>query len=188
MRRRGVLVVVWDDDQAEPWMLLTDLPPENIGVCWYGLRVWIELGFRALKGVGWRWEHTRRTDPVRVARHWLVLTVATIWVMAYGTHAEDAELRGVPPGRLHTPPQPVTPHRSRRVSVFQRGRSFLLRQLLKSRPWRCLWQAPEPWPCAPRCCGSLIILSARKSQYDQYLPLSAPLWGKVRMGINRVDW
>ena len=84
------MVVVWDAGHAEPWMLFTDLPPESIGVCWYGLRVWIELGFRALKGVGWQWEHTRRTDPVRAARHWLVLAVAMVWVMAYGTRVELA--------------------------------------------------------------------------------------------------
>jgi hypothetical protein len=40
--------------------------------------MWIEFGFRALKGLGWRWERTRRTDPDRVARHWLVLAVATL--------------------------------------------------------------------------------------------------------------
>ena len=146
-RRRGVLVVFWEADQAEPWLLLTDLPPERVGVCWYGLRVWIELGFRALKGVGWQWEHTRRTGPARVARHWLVLAVAMVWVMAYGTRVEDAELRGLPPAHLHTPPKQVAPRRARRVSVFQQGRSFLVRQLLKGRPWRCLWLAPEPWPC-----------------------------------------
>ena len=28
-----------------------------------------------------------------------------LWVSAYGTRAEDAEARGLPPGRLHTPPQ-----------------------------------------------------------------------------------
>lgn len=77
-RQRGTLVVVWDPDQATPWVLLTDLPPDAIGVCWYGLRVWIELGFRALKGVGWQWQHTRRTDPARVARHWLVLAVVML--------------------------------------------------------------------------------------------------------------
>ena len=148
-RRRGVLVVVWEDGQAQPWMLLTDLPPQEVGVCWYGLRVWIELGFRALKGVGWQWERTQRTDPARVARHWLVLAVAMAWVMAYGTRVEDAELRGLPAARMHTPPQRVTSHQPRRVSVFQQGIGCMLRQLLRGRLWRRLWLAPEPWPCAP---------------------------------------
>ena len=64
--------MVWAADQVAPWVLLTDLPPDAIGVCGSGLRVWIELGFRALKGVGWQGQHPRRTDPARVARHWLV--------------------------------------------------------------------------------------------------------------------
>jgi hypothetical protein len=69
---------------------VTDLPPARVGVSWYALRMWVELGFRALKAVGWQWQHTRRTDPRRTARHWLVLAVATLWVLAHGTRAEDA--------------------------------------------------------------------------------------------------
>ncbi len=163
LRRRGVLVVFWGDGQSEPWLLLTDLPPERVGVCWYGLRVWIELGFRALKGVGWQWEHTQRTDPARVARHWLVLAVATVWVLAYGTRVEDAELRGVPPARMHTPPQRLTSHRPRRVSVFQQGMGHMLKQLLRGRLWRRLWLAPEPWPCAPSGLRIIHHLSCQKA-------------------------
>jgi hypothetical protein len=151
-RRAGTLLVVWAEGQAEPWVLLTDLAPDAAGVCWYGLRVWVELGFRALKGVGWHWERTRRADPDRAARHWLVLAAATLWALAYGTRAEDAEERGVPPGRLRTPPPPAPPGgrpRGRRVSVFQRGLARLRWQLLRGRPWRRLWLAPAPWPDPP---------------------------------------
>jgi hypothetical protein len=153
-QRTGTLVVVWGQDEKEPWVLLTDLPPETVGVWWYSLRVWIELGFRALKGVGWQWQKTRRTDPDRVARHWLVLAVAMLWVMAYGTRAEDAELRGLLPANLRTPPKPLAesmrPKRTvRLVSVFRWGLSLLRQQLLKGRLWRHLWLAPESWPCAP---------------------------------------
>ena len=35
------MIVVWDDDQGEPWVVMTDLPPDEAGVCWYGLRFWI---------------------------------------------------------------------------------------------------------------------------------------------------
>jgi hypothetical protein len=153
-QRAGTLIVVWGQDEKEPWVLLTDLPPEKVGVWWYGLRVWIELGFRALKGVGWQWHKTRRLDPRRVARHWLVLAVAMLWVLAYGTRAEDAELRGLAPGNLRSPAKPKAasrPARPRRrlVSIFQWGLSWLRRQLLKGRLWRRLWLAPEPWPDPP---------------------------------------
>ncbi|MBI4297138.1 MAG: transposase [Chloroflexi bacterium] len=142
--RFGTLLVVWGEAQVEPWMVLTDLAPTAIGVCWYGLRVWVELGFRALKGIGWQWQHTRRSDPTRVTRHWLVLAVAMLWVMAYGTRGEDAAAQGLPPGRLRMP-QPVS-HQGRKVSVFRQGLSWLQHQLGRGRLWRRLWLVPEPWP------------------------------------------
>jgi hypothetical protein len=142
-------MVVWAEAHAEPWLVLTDLAPEDVGACWYGLRVWIELGFRALKGVGWQWQHTRRTNPDRVARHWLVLAVAMLWVLAYGTRAEDAEALGLPPGQLRRPPPVPRWVQPRKVSVFRQGRSWLTRQLLRGKPWRRLWLTPEPWPAIP---------------------------------------
>src|SRR3982750_3883298 len=74
------LVAAWTTAQEEPWVVVTDLPPDRVGVGWYALRMWVELGFRALKGLGWQWQRSRRPDPARVARHWLVLAVASLWV------------------------------------------------------------------------------------------------------------
>jgi hypothetical protein len=107
---------------------LTDLAPRQVQQSWYGLRMWIELGFRALKGVGWQWQRTRRTDPERVARHWLVLAVATLWVLGCGTRADDAETLGVAPGRVRVPPDPPTPTGQPVVGLFQRGLSWALRR------------------------------------------------------------
>jgi hypothetical protein len=146
VRRPGTLVVAWEDGQAEPWLVLTDLAPTAVGVAWYGLRVWVELGFRALKSLGWQWERMRRTHAERVARHWLVLAVATGWTLAYGTRVEDAETHGVAPARLRTPrPWPADPDR-RTCSVFARGRPWLLVHLLGGRLWRRLWLLPHPLP------------------------------------------
>ena len=78
------LMVVWYAEQEEPWIILTDLAPDKVGPSWYALRFWIELGFKALKSLGWKWDQTRRTDPTRVSRHWLVLSVATLLALAYG--------------------------------------------------------------------------------------------------------
>lgn len=154
VRRSATLVVVWEMGQASPWMLLTDLPPHEVGVCWYGLRVWMELGFRALKGLGWQWQRTRRTDPERVARHWLVLAVATLWVVAYGTRVEDAFARDLPPARLQRPPtmrsaRPQSVSKPRRVSVFALGCRWLQDRLRRGTLWRRLWLLPEPWPEPP---------------------------------------
>jgi hypothetical protein len=147
VRRQGTLVVVWDSGQREPWLVLTDLDPEAVGVVWYGLRVWVELGFRVLKSVGWHWERMRRAHADRVARHWLVLAVATLVTMAYGTRVEDAEAHGVAPAHLRRPrPLPPRP-RGRTVSIFARGWAWLRARLSAGRRlWQGLWLLPSPWP------------------------------------------
>lgn len=147
----GTLLVVWGEGEKEPWVLLTDLAPKAVGVWWYALRYWIELGFRVLKSVGWRWQYTRRTDPTRAARHWLVLAVATVLALAYGSRAEDAEEVGILPHCLHAPPTCPAPARTghRIVSVFLRGWSLVSHHMHCGTRWRCLWLVPEPWPVPP---------------------------------------
>lgn len=92
-------------DHAEPWYLLTDLAPPEVDASWYGQRAWIEQGFKDLKRGGFQWQRTRMTDPERVSRFWLVLAVASLWLVAVGTQ-QDA--------RARTP-------RPRRLSVFRAG-------------------------------------------------------------------
>ena len=149
-RRTATLIVVWEEDTPGPWVLLTDLAPSVVGVTWYGLRMWVELGFRALKGMGWHWEWTRRIDAARAEQHWLVLAVATCWVLACGTRVEDATAAACLPARLHRPLSTRTPVRTqprrRTLSLFLLGTSALLDQCIRGRLWRQLWLAPEPWP------------------------------------------
>lgn len=141
-------VVVWAEGHDAPWLLLTDLPPAQVGVSWYGLRSWIEVGFRTLKSLGWHWQRTRRTDPERVSRHWLVLAVATLWTLAVGTRAEEADWTGTPPWQIHTP-QPRPAGYVRRTSLMRRGLSWILAQIIGDRWWRQVWLADDPWPPAP---------------------------------------
>lgn len=150
------LVVVWTPDQEAPWAVVTDLRPHEVGVSWYALRMWVELGFKVLKSVGWQWQRTRRTDPARVARYWLILAVATFWVLAYGTRVEDAGRLGVAPAQLRTPPAPLVNPYPRRLSVFQQGLRCLQRLLYLGRWWQRGWLAPEPWPEPPA--GLVIII------------------------------
>jgi hypothetical protein len=85
------LLAYWQEGCAEPWLLLTDLPPEAGNALWYGLRSWIEAGFKVIKGGCWKWQYTRMEDPGRVERLWLVLAVATVWVVALGIDKEVQE-------------------------------------------------------------------------------------------------
>ena len=51
---------------------------------------------KALKSLGWKWDKTRRTDPTRISRHWLVMSVATLLALAYGTRIEDPQEQAAP--------------------------------------------------------------------------------------------
>jgi hypothetical protein len=135
-RRVQTVLVAWDHGHAEPWVIFTTLPvaQATTALRWYGLRMWIEAGFRDLKRMGWQWERTRRHQPVRVARHWVVLAVATTWALAHG----------------HLPPGPdaavATAQPPPRVSAVQRGRFRLLGRMFGV---NAVAPAPviiDPWP------------------------------------------
>jgi len=63
----------------DPWLVLTDLPGEQIDIRCYGLRAWIEHGFKAIKSGCFHWERSRMNAPDRVERKWLVLAVALLY-------------------------------------------------------------------------------------------------------------
>jgi hypothetical protein len=82
------LLACFQEGYDEPWLVLTDLPPEVGNAAWYAFRAWIEQGFKIIKGGGWDWDKTRMEDPGRVERLWLVMAVATLWVVAVGVEDE----------------------------------------------------------------------------------------------------
>ena len=84
----------------------------------------------------------------RVERHWLVLAVATLLTLAFGSRVEDANALKRDPSALRAPPK-AAPERSRIMGVFRLGLSTLSRLLAKGRMWRRLWLLPEPWPPPP---------------------------------------
>jgi hypothetical protein len=88
-RLECTLLAGWTDDQDEPWILLTDLPPEACETGWYGVRSWIEHGFCLLKSLGLEWERARIEDPDRSQRRWLVVALACLYAQATGSYLED---------------------------------------------------------------------------------------------------
>jgi len=150
LQLRVTLLVVWGVGHDAPWVLITSLAPQAVGLYWYGLRAWIECGFRDLKALGWQWERTQRAEPRRVARHWLVLALATLWSLAAGTVAEEATRQGVPRDRVRPPPQPPAPLTGKRtVSLFQRGWQILRLRLAATLLLPPLWLLAEAWPQPP---------------------------------------
>ena len=96
----ATLIVLHAYGQRQPWVLLTHTPVAQTEPTLYACRNWIEQGFRGLKTVGWKWHKTRRLEPTRVGRHWLVLAIATLLAVPYGTRHEEAEARHREPGAL----------------------------------------------------------------------------------------
>jgi len=126
-RLECTLMACWEAGYEEPWFLVTDLDPDQAEGLWYGMRSWIEGGFQLLKRGGWQWQATRMTDPDRVERLWLVLAVATRYVLAVGGEADEAEFADAtvpePSGRPapSATAGPSKPGASRRAGVRRRG-------------------------------------------------------------------
>ena len=148
-RLNCTLLARWENGYTDPWLLLTDLGPNAGEACWYGLRAWIEQGFKITKRAGWQWQRTRMTDPQRAARLWLAVAVATLWLLSVGGEAEE----WIPPSTLPPLPaqlwSPLRPRRAtglRLVSVFRHGWVLILVALLNQQRLPTGRFVPEPWP------------------------------------------
>jgi hypothetical protein len=145
----------WEVGYEHPWLLITDLPPTEADPYWYSLRAWIEQGFKIAKRAGWQWHRTRMTDPDRAARLWLVMAVATLWLVGVGGYAE-LPLPETPQPDPMAPrpetsaqPQPASTPKPRSVSVFRRGWIQILVALITHKPLPHIAFVPEPWPEEP---------------------------------------
>ena len=145
----GTLLACWGAKHLEPWIILTDLPPENASAAWYGMRSWIEDSFKDLKSDGWQWQNTRMSDPDRAARLWLALSVATLWVVSVGGEL-DAKLQECDLSHLpltHIARKTKThSFQVRKISCFTRGIINVLTALINQRPISLGVLIPEPWP------------------------------------------
>jgi hypothetical protein len=161
----ATLLAYWEEGTEEAWFILTDLPTEVCNAlptevcnaCWYGMRAWIEQGFRTIKRGGWQWHQTRMTDPRRAQRLWLAVSVATLWLVSVGSEAEDnaAIPEGVVPDIVDVLVQPNRKRRMRKatklrlVSVFRRGWITILVSLIRHESLPLGRLIPEPWPMFP---------------------------------------
>jgi len=146
------LLACWEAGYKDPWLILTDLPPEASTACWYGLRAWIEQGFKITKRAGWQWQRTHMTKPERAARLWLAVAVATLWLLSVGGEAEETIPASTVLDVTALVPQPARTRRATRlrlVSVFRRGWTLILVALLDQAPLPLGRFVPEPWPAVP---------------------------------------
>ena len=140
----------WGAGHKEPWLILSDLAPQQGEASWYGLRSWIEQGFKDSKRGGWQWQHTRMEDPQRAERLWLATAVATLWLLRVGGSAEVA-LKGKQVTGNIWQYERMCSLCWGKSSVFARGHREILMALFKQRRLpRGQW-LPELWPELPLC-------------------------------------
>ena len=145
---RCTLLAYWEEEMEEAWFILSDLPPSSCNACWYGLRAWIEQGFRTTKRGGWQWHRTRMTEPARASRLWLAVSVATLWLLSVGGEADET----IPESTCLDITQTLNQNRRQRkktqlrsVSVFRRGLVRILVALLCHDSLPIPRFVPEPW-------------------------------------------
>jgi hypothetical protein len=151
-RLHCTLLMQWQVGYEHAWIILTDLAPEEANVAWYGLRVWIEAGFKDVKRGGLGWHHSKMVDARRVERLWLAMAVALVWLVGVGSQADSQRSL---PALAHLPQAHIARQRlkreptqlpARRLSCLQRGHLLLVAALFKAEPLPSVRLVPEPWP------------------------------------------
>src|SRR5947209_891522 len=155
-RLNCTLLARWDEGYEEVWLVVTDLAPEQASVVWYGMRSWIEGGFKDTKRGGWQWHQTKMVDPARAERLWLAIAVATLWVLSVGGQADAtlpvSGLEALP--ATHVARRTATQRsRPRLQSCFAQGLQLIFVALLKAEPLPLGQFIPEVWP---------VVMPARK--------------------------
>jgi len=144
------LLARWDRGYTDPWLILTDLPAQRADVAWYGLRAWIECGFKDAKRGGWHWEQTKMRDPHRAERLWLAMAVATLWVVSVGCQAELTQevaiLDELPEQHIARRSSGTSRAVGRPLSCFRRGRLLVVAALMNGQSLPLGQLVPEPWP------------------------------------------
>jgi hypothetical protein len=168
-RLECTLLACWEEGYEEPWLVVTDLPPEAARVCWYGLRAWIEQGFKRIKRGGWQWQYTRMHDPARAERLWLAIAVATWWLLSVGGEADAA----VAAETLAKVPAPVRGRRRRwrLASVFRQGCNCILAALVHQQPLPLGTGRPEAWPDGTTPTSDLAATTVHKPPGEKNLQL-----------------
>jgi len=138
------LLAYWDETSKEAWFIITDFPPETANACWYGMRAWIEQGFKLIKSGGLQWHHTRMRNPNRAERVWLAISVATLWLLSVGGEADATipestilEITDAFSFRSFT--------KFRMTSIFRQGWNIIFMSLLFHEPLPLGCFIPEPW-------------------------------------------
>lgn len=136
--RAASVVAYWAPGQAEPLVVLTNLPPRWEALQGYGRRFWIEPSFRQDKRKGWQWEDSQVTDLAHHERLLLGLAWASLLVLCLGVQAAEAHVQAVSAG-VSRRSQP----RHARESLFTLGLRWLRRWFYHPGAMTPRWQLPD---------------------------------------------
>src|SRR6266699_6985763 len=156
-RVNGTLLMHWEAGYESAWIILTDLKPEEALVSWYGLRTWIEGGFKDFKRGLWGWHHSKMQHASNVERLWLAMAVAQLWCVSLGCQAEveqEEQFQQNEPGaslperhiarkRRKRPAGQLPP---RRLSCVVRGKLVLIATLFLSQMLPVGILQAQAWP------------------------------------------
>jgi len=130
------LILQWEMAYEHPCILVSNLRPHELRHNIYGIRYWIECGFKDFKRGLFHWEQTKMTCPQRAERLWLVISIALLWLSAVGDAASDApQWQSLKQAR----PQ------ARLLSAPVLGWIDLILTLLKGKPLSYGYLNPYPW-------------------------------------------
>jgi hypothetical protein len=170
------LLMHWEVGYESAWAVLTDLEPEEAEVSWYGMRTWIETGFKDFKRGLWGWHHSKMLEASRVERLWLAVAVAQVWTVSVGCQAEQQcqEPRGESLPAQHIAcrrrKRPADQPSPRRLSCVVRGRLGLVAALFKAEILPCGRLLAEAWPATvipPRKLPSVSALHQRERKRER---------------------
>ena len=114
--REAHLSIVWDKRCREPWILAAT--PDGLhglhAAAAYAKRSWCEQSFRDEKSGGFGWDQSLITEPSRLMKLIVVMTLANLLSISAGTWVLKSGRR-----------RDLDPHRFRRLSLFQLGLRWL---------------------------------------------------------------
>lgn len=78
-------VIHWAVGEDEPWYLISDAPDTPLLIRLYRYRMWTEETYGDMKGHGFDLEATHLSDPDRIARLVLAVSITYVWLVALGS-------------------------------------------------------------------------------------------------------
>jgi hypothetical protein len=146
------LLMAWEAGHEDPWIVLTDLAEQECTVAWYGMRTWVECGFKDFKRGGFDWQYSRMEQASQVERLWLAMAVALVWMVSLGSHYENQQqdhgVQQLPEQHVARRKRTRALHQKapRKLSCPMRGKILICAMLVKGEAMPSLQLVAEPWP------------------------------------------